>query len=118
MGSATSSGLVEYSFVLTRGNIIALTVAAGLAACGGKTERDFDAGETGEPTSSGGADGGSGGVASSSDESPVCGPEGQSCSGMTGTECSGESCCRTILLPGGSFPMGRGTEACGDCAEG
>ena len=37
---------------------------------------------------------------------------------MTGTECQGESCCTSIVLPAGSYPMGRGTEDCTDCADG
>jgi sulfatase modifying factor 1 len=41
-----------------------------------------------------------------------------SCSSMQDTACSGESCCRRILVPGGTFRMGRGTERCGDCTEG
>jgi formylglycine-generating enzyme required for sulfatase activity len=31
---------------------------------------------------------------------------GQSCNGMTGTECQGKSCCSNILVPSGTFPMG------------
>jgi len=42
----------------------------------------------------------------------------QSCSGISGTECQGGSCCESIVLPGGSFPMGRGTETCDDCTDG
>jgi len=38
------------------------------------------------------------------------GSPGQSCDGMVGTECQGKSCCSTILVPGGTFLMGR----CGD----
>jgi sulfatase modifying factor 1 len=37
---------------------------------------------------------------------------------MTGTECNGESCCTSILVPGGSFPMGRDTETCSGCLDG
>jgi sulfatase modifying factor 1 len=48
----------------------------------------------------------------------VYGPEGQSCSAMTGTECNGESCCASIVVPGGTFPMGRGTETCVGCSDG
>jgi sulfatase modifying factor 1 len=51
-------------------------------------------------------------------EDLVYGPEGQSCSAMTGTECNGESCCTSIVIPGGTFPMGRGTEVCSGCADG
>ena len=47
------------------------------------------------------------------DSEIVDGNDNPSCSGMTGTECGGGSCCTRILVPGGSFPMGRGTEACG-----
>jgi sulfatase modifying factor 1 len=37
---------------------------------------------------------------------------------MTGTECNGESCCTSIVIPGGTFPMGRGTETCTGCTAG
>jgi formylglycine-generating enzyme required for sulfatase activity len=30
---------------------------------------------------------------------------------MTGTECNGESCCRSIIVPAGPFPQGRSTVA-------
>ena len=43
---------------------------------------------------------------------------GQSCNGMTGTECNGESCCTSIPVPTGRFPMGRGTETCSNCTAG
>jgi formylglycine-generating enzyme required for sulfatase activity len=43
---------------------------------------------------------------------------GQSCNGMTGTECNGESCCKSISVPAGTFPMGRGTETCSSCTAG
>jgi sulfatase modifying factor 1 len=41
-----------------------------------------------------------------------------SCAG--GLACNGESCCASIAMPGGAFPMGRGTEDCGEegCLEG
>ncbi len=35
------------------------------------------------------------------------GAAGPSCAHMKGTECSGESCCRAPLVPGGTFWMGR-----------
>lgn len=35
------------------------------------------------------------------------GPEGPSCAGST-LACQGESCCKSFLVPGGSFPMGLG----------
>lgn len=38
------------------------------------------------------------------------GTEGTSCSG--GLTCGAVSCCQTILLPGGSFGMGRSTDGC------
>ncbi len=40
---------------------------------------------------------------------------GPSCAAMSGQECAGASCCESLLLPGGTFPMGRsdnGTDAC------
>ena len=48
----------------------------------------------------------------------IYGPEGQSCSGMIGSECNGESCCTSIVLPAGSYLMGRGTEDCTGCTNG
>jgi sulfatase modifying factor 1 len=48
----------------------------------------------------------------------VYGPEGPSCTGMTGTECNSESCCASIAVPGGTFAMGRGTESCDGCSRG
>jgi sulfatase modifying factor 1 len=38
--------------------------------------------------------------------------DGQSCEGDL--TCNGESCCTSIAVPGGTFPMGRGTEDCGE----
>lgn len=37
-----------------------------------------------------------------------------SCTGMQGNECQGKSCCSSLEVPGGKFPMGRGTgtDAC------
>ena len=46
------------------------------------------------------------------------GISGQSCKGMNGTECSGESCCTSLPVPAGTFPMGRSTETCANCTAG
>ncbi len=35
-----------------------------------------------------------------------------------GLNCNGESCCTSLLVPGGTFPMGRGTETCAGCVDG
>jgi formylglycine-generating enzyme len=50
----------------------------------------------------------------------VCGEfvpaSAQSCAepdGGVGLLCNGESCCTSIVVPGGTFPQGRGTEDCG-----
>jgi formylglycine-generating enzyme len=41
-------------------------------------------------------------------------PNAQSCAADAGAlQCNGESCCASIVVPGGTFPMGRGTESCG-----
>lgn len=73
--------------------------------------------ETANDGGLGGAAGTSGAVVSAGGAigHPV---EGMSCSGMTDTECGGESCCASILVPGGTFLMGRSTEACSGCADG
>ena len=49
-----------------------------------------------------------------SDSGIIYGIPGPSCDGMTGTESQGKSGCSSILVPGGTFPMGRsenGTDA-------
>jgi len=35
-----------------------------------------------------------------------------------GLECNGESCCTSIVVPAGTFPMGRTSETCSDCTDG
>ena len=45
----------------------------------------------------------------------VCGGP-PSCDG--GLDCNGESCCMSIQVPGGTYPMGRGSETCADCVAG
>ncbi len=114
---------------------VLVAVAAGaVAACGNDTGSG-----SGTPAASGGGTGtggdGQGGVANSTGTSGGggSGAEGgsggsggagylgiaeQSCSDSAGMECNGESCCTSILLPGGSFLMGRGTETCSGCIEG
>jgi len=85
-----------------------MLATAALSGCGAKGGlATANEGPDGRPSA------GNGGV-----ESVVYGPEGPSCSGMTGTECQGESCCSSLLVPGGTFPMGRGTEICSDCNGG
>jgi len=114
----------------------------GGGAGGGAGEGGAMAGSAGEPAELAGAGGGSagasagaggvedvGGAAGAAGISgspgsggdaggPTLAPEGPSCVGMSGTECNGESCCTTIVVPGGTFPMGRGTETCSGCADG
>ncbi len=55
---------------------------------------------------------------------PICaagsctkgGPEGKSCTG--GLDCGGQSCCQSILVPGGTFPMGRSESGPDKCPAG
>ena len=86
------------------------------AACGGRTNRE------GAEHLTGGAAGSGGDVSSASAGgragSLAYGSEGPSCSSMTGTECGAESCCTSIVVPGGTFPMGRETETCVSCTDG
>ena len=87
---------------------------AGRAADGGTA--GVIAGATGGAGGATGAGGGAG--ASGTGGGSGSGPRGNSCASMTGTECNGESCCTSIVLPAGSYPMGRGTEDCEDCTDG
>jgi formylglycine-generating enzyme required for sulfatase activity len=68
-------------------------------------------GAAGAPDASAAGSAGAGGGGGS----PSCGDSGTdstapSCAGMCGTECHGESCCTSILLPGGSFTLGGSVE--------
>ena len=78
------------------------------------------AGVTGTAGSSGtaGFSGSAGAAAAGTAGGAGPGPEGQSCASMSGTECNGESCCASVAVPGGSYPMGRGTEDCDSCVDG
>jgi formylglycine-generating enzyme len=85
------------------------------------------AGDTGVGGSGGSPEGGAGstdaggstGDASTETATPVTDAGSsvpmQSCSQPDGGVllCNGESCCKSILVPGGTLPMGRGTEDCG-----
>jgi len=66
---------------------------------------------TGGATTNGGAGGtptgGTGGTSTGGTGAITYGIPGPSCDSLTGTECQGESCCTTILVPGGTFMMGR-----------
>lgn len=42
-----------------------------------------------------------------SDASDFVPPLTISCAGMKGSECAGHNCCTSLLVPGGTFPMGR-----------
>lgn len=78
--------------------------SAGHAGAGGT------GGSSGSAGGSSGAAGGAGdaGAAGSAGAGGAAyGPEGPSCTGMNGDECQGVSCCQSILVPGGTFPMGR-----------
>jgi sulfatase modifying factor 1 len=62
--------------------------------------------------------GGSSGAGGSDGGTPAPGRNAQSCDQSGGVLlCNGESCCTTIVVPGGTFPMGRGTEDCGDAGS-
>jgi len=90
-----------------------VTAGAGGLATGGA------AGSAGGVSEAGGTPGSSGsGGEGSGGEAGDAGWDGHSCASMTGTECQGESCCASIVLPSGSYLMGRGTETCTDCTDG
>jgi len=70
--------------------------------------------ESGGTSGSSGASG-SGGTAGAGGGGPVAGP---SCESESGDECQGESCCTSLVVPGGSYLRGRGTEICSTCVDG
>jgi formylglycine-generating enzyme len=72
---------------------------ADVVSDGAEMDAAFDAGDAPEV----GADAGC--TAPSNEEILQFGPEGRSCS--SGPLCSGVSCCQSVLIPGGAFPMGR-----------
>jgi formylglycine-generating enzyme required for sulfatase activity len=85
--------------------------SAGTAGSGGAGGSGGTSG-TGGTGGSGGSDAGTGGTGGTG--GTQYGNPGPSCTGMSGTACQGESCCSSILVPGGTFPMGRsesGTDA-------
>jgi sulfatase modifying factor 1 len=91
-----------------------LTCASHLCVRLGGTGGNLGSGDGGGGVSGGAGTTGAGGNTGTAGY----GISGQSCKGMTGTECNGESCCTSLLVPGGTFPMGRGTETCSDCTDG
>jgi formylglycine-generating enzyme len=85
---------------------LALGVALGIAACSSQNNpSNFGAGGSAGT----GGSGGSGGTVDAGNESGATAfvPSSPSCSG--GLACSGESCCTSIVVPGGTFPQGRST---------
>lgn len=91
-----------------------VTSEGGKSGGGGAASAGNNAGGVGGSTPGGpgggagnggqGAAGGLGGTGGSSGGAPAV--EGPSCEG--GLDCAGVSCCSTIPVPGGTFPMGRG----------
>ena len=79
----------------------------GSAGDDGGTDASAGSGGVGGSDGGVGGSGGAGGTGGSG--GMVYGVLGQSCNGMNGTECQGKSCCENILVPGGTFPMGRST---------
>jgi len=100
-----------------------VALGAAVAGCGGRMVEDVGGG-SGATTGASAAVGGQAGGATEGSGSGVDAgafvyePAADSCASMTGTECNGESCCASIVVPGGTFPMGRGTEECDGCTDG
>jgi sulfatase modifying factor 1 len=97
------------------GLVCASHLCVRMGGTGGSIGRDAGAGAGGAGGSvgvDGGVDGGAGATTGS------YGIPGQSCAGMAGTECNGESCCASVAMPGGTFKMGRGSETCSNCTNG
>jgi formylglycine-generating enzyme required for sulfatase activity len=92
--------------------------SAGSAGAGGSAGVILDAGPESDAMEDGDVDAGEdadadvpdadasdGGCVISVPEPTTTGVEGPSCAG--GLTCAGTSCCESLLIPGGSFPMGR-----------
>jgi sulfatase modifying factor 1 len=106
--------------------LIGAGTACAFGCIGGEyTKLDQSPNETGGSSASGGTGGTGGNVggagaagAANAGYENQCAVEGRSCSHMTGTECNEESCCTCLIVPGGTFLMGRGTETCEGCSDG
>jgi formylglycine-generating enzyme len=134
LGGATSSGGTSIaagtSGIASLGGAMAsggVTTAGGAVITGGNLGTG-GATTTGGSSATGGRGGGGAlaGAASTVGGASNAGASGkgsygipsQSCSGASGTECNGESCCVSLPVPAGTFPMGRGTETCSNCIAG
>lgn len=101
--------------IVELGLVIASLVATAFLGCGSDDESQ-PATQEGAGGSSEGQGGESGAGGSVEGVGGTAGGNGSnpSCAGETGTECQGKSCCSTLEVPGGTFPMGRsenGTDA-------
>jgi len=107
-GGARAGGMTG----TTAGGSGASTVATGGVATGGVPA----AGGLATTVATGGvATGGvsaTGGIPSTGRAFVPIAAQAQSCKGLCDI-CQGESCCTSIHMPGGTYPMGRGTEDCG-----
>lgn len=92
------------------GLAIAGVVAAVLVGCGSEGESQPAAQEgTGGASEGEGGGGGEGGGEGGTAGSSGATAGNPSCAGETGKECQGRSCCSSLAVPGGTFPMGRST---------
>jgi formylglycine-generating enzyme required for sulfatase activity len=108
-GTSGAAGAVAGTGGAAAGTGAAGTGDVGDAAAGTGAAGSTDGGDAAAGTGAAGAtDAGAG------DGGVVFGTPGPSCTGLT-TKCQGESCCTNIVIPGGTFMMGRsaaGTDAC------
>ncbi len=87
---------------------LAAGIAASCAQIAGYDGYSFHRGEAAGAPGTGDASGTGGDTGTGGDGGPTqYGSEGLSCSGRTGHECQGQSCCQSIVVPGGDFAMGR-----------
>lgn len=102
----------------TGGDGEATSGASGASAGGAWT--GGTAGTGADPASGGTTGANTGGLSScaATNTTSASGTPGPSCNGMTGTECQGDDCCTTLLVPGGTVAIGRSNDGCDAFADG
>jgi formylglycine-generating enzyme len=106
---------------ISAGGTSGTTNAGGAVSSGGTTSLGGAASIAGTTSHGGTTSGGTATTGGATDAAGSPGvpfvPTSNSCQKLT-TLCQGESCCTSIMVPGGTFKMGRGSETCSNCTDG